>query len=355
MTHESDPLSPAESADVTSGGSRSEPSLSVARATRPESDAVPLVQAASELDAAREVVRQRRLARAAQELREPQEQFTTTETITPELASIFLQTMRSNRPLSSATVAAFARDITAGAWKITHQSIALDTSDRLMDGQHRLEGIVKAGVAAKLRVTWSVPEDAFEAIDTGRARSTTDVFAMKHGRSNSTLVVASLKLIDTLSRGFYARGRNSFAEVELLYETFGREVSWAASVLSAATHTVRTAPVVGAVAYAYPCDPEAVERFATTLASREGMSPPMAALWNAAERLGKAGGYARRLDTANITLRCLMAHVQDEHLAKTFMRGSTATDQAKGFVFWRRRREKCGLPTQVPGVDVNRK
>ncbi len=344
MTHESDPFSPADNAQANSGES---PSSSVARATRAGSDALPLVQSASELDAAREVVRQRRLARAAQELWKPLEQFTTTETVTPDLAAVFLQTMRSNRPLSSALVAAFARDIAAGAWKVTHQSIGFDTSDRLSDGQHRLWGVIKAGVPAKMRVTWNVPEDAFEAVDTGRARSATDVFAMKHGRSNSTLVVASLKLIDTLTRGFYARGRNSFAEVELLHETFGREVSWAASVLNAATHTVRTAPVVGAVAYAYPCDPEAVERFAKTLASREGMSPPMVALWNAAERL-KAGAYARRLDIANITLRCLMADVQNEHLARTFMRGTTASDEAKGFVFWRRRREKCGLPTQVP-------
>ncbi|MGW2238572.1 hypothetical protein ACWCWE_31920, partial [Streptomyces sp. NPDC001759] len=86
--------------------------------------------------------------------------------VSPQLAADWLTRNTSNRPLSKSTVQHLAGQIQRGEWQLTHQGIAFDEDDVLIDGQHRLAAIVKAGVTVPLTVTHGVPRTAFTVMDT---------------------------------------------------------------------------------------------------------------------------------------------------------------------------------------------
>src|SRR5579884_3546217 len=73
--------------------------------------------------------------------------------VTPEIAREWLTHNVKNRTLSEDSANALARDIKSGNWLTTHQGIAFNDRNELMDGQHRLEAIIRANKAAILMVT----------------------------------------------------------------------------------------------------------------------------------------------------------------------------------------------------------
>jgi hypothetical protein len=112
--------------------------------------------------------------------------------VSPELAAEWLARNTNNRPLSKNTVQQLAGQIQRGEWQLTHQGIAFDEDDVLIDGQHRLAAIVKAGIAVPLTVTHGVPRTAFTVMDTGRKRSGRDALAVA-GETNATHLAAALR------------------------------------------------------------------------------------------------------------------------------------------------------------------
>ncbi|WP_198284957.1 hypothetical protein [Saccharomonospora cyanea] len=98
----------------------------------------------------------------------------------------------NNRPLSSQTVTSLARAIERGEWQLTHQGIAFDEDGLLVDGQHRLAAIKKAGVPVRISVTHGVPRSAFAVMDTGRKRTGRDALSLA-GESNGTHLAAALR------------------------------------------------------------------------------------------------------------------------------------------------------------------
>ena len=115
------------------------------------------------------------------------------KTITPSMATAILANMADNRRPTPGRVEAYARDMSTGGWKLTHQGIAISEDGQLLDGQHRLLAVIKAGIPVDMLVTSGV--DGVEgAIDTGRARSAGDVLAMR-GVKYSTQVAAIARFI----------------------------------------------------------------------------------------------------------------------------------------------------------------
>ncbi|MFR9757451.1 hypothetical protein [Streptomyces sp. TR06-5] len=112
--------------------------------------------------------------------------------VSPQLATEWLTRNTSNRPLSKGTVQQLAGRIERGEWQLTHQGIAFDENDVLIDGQHRLAAIVKAGITVPLAVTHGVPRTAFTVMDTGRKRTGRDALALA-GEANSTHLAAALR------------------------------------------------------------------------------------------------------------------------------------------------------------------
>lgn len=113
--------------------------------------------------------------------------------VTPELAEFWLTQNSANRNVRREVWKAYARDMAAGAWKVTAETIKMSPAGRLLDGQHRLQAVVASGVTVPMFVAYDVPEDAQSAMDTGSKRSASDMLALR-GDSHTALVAAAARI-----------------------------------------------------------------------------------------------------------------------------------------------------------------
>jgi hypothetical protein len=102
--------------------------------------------------------------------------------VTPDLARRWLREFnQGNRKVQPTQVSAIARDIKAGRWMVNAQPICF-TSDpfapsarrgatRLLNGQHRLHGVVEADTPIEVPVATGIAETAFATYDTHARRS----------------------------------------------------------------------------------------------------------------------------------------------------------------------------------------
>lgn len=112
------------------------------------------------------------------------------ETITPEKASEWLKHNKSNRALSSGHVARLAAAITAGEWKLNGESIKFNGT-QLVDGQHRLNAIIRAGIPVKSYVVRGLESDVFDTLDQGKVRSLGDILSVTGEKNCVTLASAT--------------------------------------------------------------------------------------------------------------------------------------------------------------------
>lgn len=116
------------------------------------------------------------------------------ETITPERARVLLERNMQNRNLRKAVVAAYARDMAAGAWKMTGAPLILSTAEDVIDGQHRLAACILADVPFTTVVNYTDDLSIHGAIDTGLKRTVADELKFR-GESNVHALAATLKLL----------------------------------------------------------------------------------------------------------------------------------------------------------------
>lgn len=101
---------------------------------------------------------------------------TTWEVITPQKAQEYLAMNKNNRKLMSRVVDSYAQDLKDGKWIIGTSTICFDINGNLIDGQHRLSAIIKAGISVRMEVKRNLSEDAFKAMDIGKVRQPKDMF-----------------------------------------------------------------------------------------------------------------------------------------------------------------------------------
>jgi len=245
------------------------------------------------------------------------DQYTRVEAIDPPLAEILLKGNVMNRPVSMPLVDALVRDILSGAWTLSHQGIAVDKDGRLLDGQHRLLAVVKSNKTVEMPVTYNVLPEAFNVIDLGgRPRSISDIEKLTRGLRYGRTVIAACKTIAELSSPTVLQ-RWTKSEIDALLDLYQHDCEWAAGKISKA---MGSAAVVAGLAYAYPTDKDRIGEFAERLATRVGMTSPLAALWNAYERQGRAATASGRVDLAHMTMRCVWAYQKGEDLKKVYIR-----------------------------------
>lgn len=100
---------------------------------------------------------------------------TQVQTVTPEIASFFLQKNIGNRDYRKSWVTHLSNSIKNGEWLTTHQGIAFDKDGNLIDGQHRLLAIIESGLSVRINVSYDVPANAFTCIDVGVKRNLSDI------------------------------------------------------------------------------------------------------------------------------------------------------------------------------------
>lgn len=96
--------------------------------------------------------------------------------IPPELAkSIMEHNNISNRNISLRNVEHLAAQIVNESWYENPQPVVFSVCGRLLNGQHRLQAIVVAGIPAKMAIVLDADPATYEVMDTGNKRSLADV------------------------------------------------------------------------------------------------------------------------------------------------------------------------------------
>ena len=160
---------------------------------------------------------------------------TTIKEITPEWAAEVLKTRNpKNRSLSDSFVDKLARDIKSNGWILTHQGIAFDEDGNLIDGQHRLTAIVRANMSVRSLITTGVPQSqrcngivlqTFEAIDSGKSRSTGQMIAM-NGWTSGNKVAAVVRSLGNWASGSEEWIAMSTPQTEKVLSKCGKSVDW---------------------------------------------------------------------------------------------------------------------------------
>lgn len=101
------------------------------------------------------------------------------ELITPEIARDYLKANTANRPMSNVHIERIAQQMAKGQFILNGESIIFSDEGVLMQGQHRLAACIKSNTSFQTVVVRGIPYNAFFTLDSGRARSISDVFAIQ--------------------------------------------------------------------------------------------------------------------------------------------------------------------------------
>lgn len=99
--------------------------------------------------------------------------------VTPAMAKTWLNSLAENqRKLRDTKVAQYARDMKAGDWPLTGDTVKIDTNGKLIDGQHRVAAIALADIPVEMFVAFDVDPAVMPVLDTGLGRKFGDVLHM---------------------------------------------------------------------------------------------------------------------------------------------------------------------------------
>jgi hypothetical protein len=152
--------------------------------------------------------------------------------VTPEIARKWLGNNVRNRTVSEDVVRAYARDMVNGEWVYTHQGLAFNDKDELIDGQHRLHAVILANIEVRMMVTFGLPSEiegremtTMDAVDRGRTRSVADQLKIQHGLKNGSVIASICNSIAPICSSERTR-RLSVGQTLEIYRAFETAIQW---------------------------------------------------------------------------------------------------------------------------------
>ena len=131
-----------------------------------------------------------------------QEIAATLESITPYLAKKYLETQGVNRTINTLRVLEYADRMKRGQW-LVGQAITFASDGCLIDGQHRLEAVIKYGNAVDFLIVRGVAKESASVFDVGQKRTMAQIAKIqgidhhqmteRNGILNGALVGSRLK------------------------------------------------------------------------------------------------------------------------------------------------------------------
>ena len=115
-------------------------------------------------------------------------------TITPDLASAFLERNSDNRPLNSRRVSMYAADMAEGRWALNGEPIIFSSDGMLNDGQHRVAAIIAAGVPVQSMVAFGILRETRLTTNQGKAKGAGDYLGMG-GVKNGNIVAGAARIV----------------------------------------------------------------------------------------------------------------------------------------------------------------
>jgi len=175
--------------------------------------------------------------------------------ITPAIAKRWLENNFRNRSIDDDVVNAYARDMTNGVWVATHQGVAFNDRDELIDGQHRLHAVIRSAQTIRMMVTFGLPSviegkemTTMDAVDRGRTRSVADQLRIQHGMPNGSIIAAVCHNLSSICCGARTK-RLSVGQTLDIFRAFETPATFVIKHRSR-NHGLRTAGVLAAFAFA---------------------------------------------------------------------------------------------------------
>ncbi|WP_154725014.1 hypothetical protein [Candidatus Contendibacter odensensis] len=141
--------------------------------------------------------------------------------VTPEMATKYLSCNEQNRRVRLGWVDCLATSIKNGEWQFTHQGIAFSETGRLLDGQHRLMAIAKAGIPVSVIITHGLDDNTFAAIDCGIRRTDEDLTRLPKFTVEATKLLITIMNFDV--NGYLSRSakKTTPAQIHLYADIIG--------------------------------------------------------------------------------------------------------------------------------------
>ncbi len=124
---------------------------------------------------------------------------THTKLITPKLAEEILAKNTNNRPINNAKVAEYTKAMREGEWMQNGDTICLST-ERLIDGQHRLHAIIRSGVPIECIIVDDLDPEVIRTKGIGKKWNGADILAFK-GYKQCKATAAALQQVDLYLTG----------------------------------------------------------------------------------------------------------------------------------------------------------
>lgn len=112
--------------------------------------------------------------------------------VTPAFAKAYLETSKGNRSIHRVTANMYARDMAAGKWLLNGEPIIFGEDGELLDGHHRLYGVIASGATVPMLIVRGISRDSFHSIDTGKKRSPGDILTINNVTNATTVAAASV-------------------------------------------------------------------------------------------------------------------------------------------------------------------
>lgn len=176
--------------------------------------------------------------------------------VTPEVATRWLEKNTHNRDFRQRKAEEFAETIKRGAWLLTPEPIMFclpwtdsagnNQPETLVDGQHRLWGVILANKSAMFTVWWGCDHAEFGVIDQGVLRTQGDVLqTIRPDLEHPTQLVS---VINPVVRSCFAkRDKLQTWETEIMLRAFPRELDAAVMARQRLGNRVCTSPVTAAL------------------------------------------------------------------------------------------------------------
>ena len=170
---------------------------------------------------------------------------TTIESIGPDRARELLALSTGNRNLRSGHIKFLAQQMLDHCWRIGPASIAISTSDRLLDGHHRLHAIIQSKQTIDMIIMRGLPDICWDAIDCGAARNTHDRFVMpgKNGSEQRRAAAIINNILTTITK---RKRKATTLEISNCLTIYESSITFLVTVHKAG-HSPMTSPVIFAI------------------------------------------------------------------------------------------------------------
>lgn len=263
--------------------------------------------------------------------------FNESVSVTPDMAREFLGHNVKNRPLKPRKIADYARDMAAGRWFMTGESIKFDIHGNMLDGQNRCHAVIRADVTVEMMVTRNLQPEAQLHMDAGGKRTNGDQLQLA-GFTYSGTIATIAAAWTGWQNGLWKNAGAQAAAPSLTHSEslqFARdhpEVEGAAKLAKQVTKVLRLpAGVVGATfMITSEIDPQAAATFFDQIANLEttGYGDPIATLLKTVQQSSSNTRGFRQGEAFYLLIRTWNAWHKGERLMalRTGFRGKNPKD-----------------------------